>query len=372
MNMIKIKNRRLSNNLSWLGAVLFLLGTHALLAESVTNLLREAADAYVRQDYKAALDFDNEVIQIETNNWLANIGRGGAYQHLGQFEKAEVDFNKAIVLATNIIPLSYAYLNRGAFYKVITNYDKAIDDFSRAIQINPSFQLAYDYRADVYNSERQFDLSIIDCNMAISLNPDSLSAYCTKGSAFAGKHNYDKAIEAYAKALMLDSNSVWAYSQRAHSYANKEDYLAAIKDFDAVIRLQPTNVWDLAVRGLIKSRIGNYEGGIEDCRKGVRLDTNCFLAYNNLAWLLATAPKSKLRDGHKAVEYATRACELTSWKEPYSLSTLAAAYAEVGNFDEAVKWEKKCILLGLQEKDMGQAHKELNLFEQKKPYHAEK
>ena len=236
MNMIKIKNRRLSNNLSWLGAVLFLLGTHALLAESVTNLLREAADAYVRQDYKAALDFDNEVIQIETNNWLANIGRGGAYQHLGQFEKAEVDFNKAIVLATNIIPLSYAYLNRGAFYKVITNYDKAIDDFSRAIQINPSFQLAYDYRADVYNSERQFDLSIIDCNMAISLNPDSLSAYCTKGSAFAGKHNYDKAIEAYAKALMLDSNSVWAYSQRAHSYANKEDYLAAIKDFDAVIR----------------------------------------------------------------------------------------------------------------------------------------
>ena len=102
------------------------------------------------------------------------------------------------------------------------------------------------------------------------------------------------------------------------------------------------------------------------------LDTNCYLAYNNLAWLLATAPKSKLRDGQKAVVYATRACDLTSWKEPYSLGTLAASYAETGNFAEAIKWESKCIVIGLPEKEMQQAHKELRLFEDKKPYHADK
>jgi len=102
------------------------------------------------------------------------------------------------------------------------------------------------------------------------------------------------------------------------------------------------------------------------------LDTNCDVAFNNLAWLLATAPKSKLRDGQKAVEYAKRACELDSWKNPYYLGTLAAANAEIGNFDEAVKWERKCIIIGFPEKEMQQARKELNLFESKKPYHADK
>jgi hypothetical protein len=93
---------------------------------------------------------------------------------------------------------------------------------------------------------------------------------------------------------------------------------------------------------------------------------------NNLAWLLATAPKSKMRDGQKAVEYAKRACDLDSWKNAYYLGTLAAANAEVGNFDEAVKWERKCIIIGLPEKEMQQARRELNLFENKKPYHADK
>jgi hypothetical protein len=84
------------------------------------------------------------------------------------------------------------------------------------------------------------------------------------------------------------------------------------------------------------------------------------------------APDAKLRDGQRALLYAKRACDLTEWKNPYCLGTLAVAYAETGNFDEAVKWEQKCIEAGLPENELKQARQELDLFNQKKPYHAEK
>ena len=63
---------------------------------------------------------------------------------------------------------------------------------------------------------------------------------------------------------------------------------------------------------------------------------------------------------------------INAWKDPYSLGTLAAAYAEIGNFKAALKWEKKCIEVGLPEKELKQARKELDLFRHDKPYHAEK
>ena len=58
---------------------------------------------------------------------------------------------------------------------------------------------------------------------------------------------------------------------------------------------------------------------------------------------MAACPEAKYRDGRKAVESATRACELTEWKRSEFLDTLAAAYAESGDFDAAVTWQMRAI-----------------------------
>ena len=57
---------------------------------------------------------------------------------------------------------------------------------------------------------------------------------------------------------------------------------------------------------------------------------------NNLAWLEATCPNADFRDGKSAVEHATRSCRLTQWRVHAYVSTLAAAYAEEGDFPKAV------------------------------------
>jgi serine/threonine-protein kinase len=58
---------------------------------------------------------------------------------------------------------------------------------------------------------------------------------------------------------------------------------------------------------------------------------------NRVAWILATSSQATLRDAEKAVQLATRACELTQWQVPGLLDTLAAAHAEGGRFEEAVR-----------------------------------
>jgi hypothetical protein len=57
---------------------------------------------------------------------------------------------------------------------------------------------------------------------------------------------------------------------------------------------------------------------------------------DELAWLLATYPNSNARDGAESVRLAERACELTDRRVPALLATLAAAYAEAGDFPRAI------------------------------------
>ncbi|MEK7842393.1 MAG: hypothetical protein AAB197_06930, partial [Deltaproteobacteria bacterium] len=71
----------------------------------------------------------------------------------------------------------------------------------------------------------------------------------------------------------------------------------------------------------------------------------------------------------KALEYAKKACELTDWKDPYKLDTLAAAYAEAGQFDEAIKWQEKALEFPEYPKDEREkADLRLKLYKEGKPY----
>ncbi len=96
----------------------------------------------------------------------------------------------------------------------------------------------------------------------------------------------------------------------------------------------------LTNRGLAESRLGNWQRAIEDYDEALHLQPKLPSAHNNLAWLLATCPVEGLRNGHEAVEHATWACQATEWSRPHFLGTLAAAFAEIGDFDQAVRLQQ--------------------------------
>jgi tetratricopeptide (TPR) repeat protein len=101
---------------------------------------------------------------------------------------------------------------------------------------------------------------------------------------------------------------------------------------------------------------------------------------NNLAWVLSTSTNDELRDGDRAVELATLACEVTDYKAPHILSTLASAYAEKGDFEKAIEWIEKGIEVNAEreiteivteeeiKRQLDSLNKELESYKEEKPW----
>jgi tetratricopeptide (TPR) repeat protein len=217
------------------------------------------------------------------------------------------------------------------------------------------------------------DGAVADFSKAIQLTPDYAEAYYSRGVAKREKGDYNGAIADWDKAIQLKPDYAYAYNNRGNAKSEKGDYNGAIADLDKAIQLKPNDAEPYYNRGNAKSEKGDYNGAIADYDKAIHLKPNYADACNRLAWLLATCPRANLRDGKKAVEDATKACDLTAWKNLNELSTLAAAYAESGDFDDAIKWETKYLQAPNLRADYAEQHKKrLALYRDHQPYHAYK
>ena len=121
-------------------------------------------------------------------------------------------------------------------------------------------------------------------------------------------------------------------------------------------------------RGYAYAEKREYAKAIADFNEAIRLEPNDPMGHSALAWTLATGSDAALRDGKRAIELANRAIKLSKGKDANDFENLAAAYAECGRFDEAVKWQARAIELGTGLLDPNEAEDRLELYEAGKPF----
>jgi len=154
--------------------------------------------------------------------------------------------------------------------------------------------------------------------------------------------------------------------------ANQGRQDEAIERFERSLQTKPDYAdghYNLAIALLRKGRV---DDALSHLRQAVQIRRDYPDALNNLAWLLATYPDARLRDGAQAVQFAERACTLTHYQETMMVGTLAAAYAEAGRFDEAVTAAQKACALAAasgQPELLKRNQELLELYRQRQPYH---
>jgi TonB family protein len=302
--------------------------------------------------------------------------RGVAHYRKGDNDNAIKALDEAIRLQPT---LPILYIDRGAAYQSKGERHKALADFNRAIQLDPKSARAYCDRAILEDDLfRQPDKALADYNQAIRLAPDFQRASFNRGEHFLGQHNYERAIADYTRAIQLMPNELSTYAARAYAYARQGDRARAVSDATMAIRRKPREDFydwratDFQLRANAYRILGRTELALRDLREAVRVAPKDPTANASLAWFLATCPEDRFRNGTEAVSVGRKACEISHWERSDCIDTLAAAYAEVGDFEEAAKYEKQSLNdSSIAPKEREEREKRLTLFQQRKPFRDE-
>jgi tetratricopeptide (TPR) repeat protein len=218
------------------------------------------------------------------------------------------------------------------------NIDEAIQHYQKALEIKPNQAEIQNNLGNTLIRQHRFDEAIVHCRRALELRPGYAEAHYNLGNALASKGRVDEAVTHFQKAVEI-----------------KPDYAAAHKNLGEALEEQ-----------------GKFQEAIGHWRQAVRLQPHHVAYLYRLAWALATSPATGARNGSEALEIARRAAALSHDREPTVLDALAAAYAEVGQFPDAVRTAQQALTLATDRRDdvlVSSLRSRLGLYRARTPFH---
>jgi len=157
------------------------------------------------------------------------------------------------------------------------------------------------------------------------------------------RHEYAQAVDEFQQALSEEPNHLESLYLLASCLARLDRESEAMPYAEKAAAMAPNSAMARGLLGSLLCSLGRYDEALKHLEAAQKATPGDVSIANNLAWLLATCPDAGYRDGDRALRLARWACEATAYKSPPLLDSLAAAYAEVGQFDEAVRITRQAI-----------------------------
>ncbi len=183
----------------------------------------------------------------------------------------------------------------------------------------------------------QVDEAIFYCDKAVRMQPNDPDAQVAFANALLQKKRIDDAIVHYQTAVAIRPDYFLARYGLGHALLEKGQLDAAIEHSRAALLIQPNNADCHTVLAIALDERGQSAEAIQHYEKALEISPQSVSALNNLAWLLAAGSNASLRNGARAIQFARQADQLSGGTNALVLRTLAAAYAEAGQFGKAIE-----------------------------------
>jgi Flp pilus assembly protein TadD len=238
-----------------------------------------------------------------------------------------------------------AHTNLGLVLLQKGKIDDGIAHYRSALQMQPdSWDAEYNLGTALLG-KGQVDEAILHCERAVAMRPTDPDAQVSLGNALFQKGRIDEAIAHYQEAITVRPDHFLARYSLGHALLEKGELDGAIQVCRSALLLRPSDVDCHTTLAIALEEKGNPTEAIQHYRKALELAPESISTLTNLAWLLATSQDASLRNGLKAVELAKQADRLVGGTNTLVLRTLAAAYAENGEFANAIRTARSAMQL---------------------------
>lgn len=332
--------------------------------EPSRTLFEEAVNAYAAQDYDRAIQCLNAVLP-------PNAGASVSAALFHFFDGTHDPKHRPPWSPEETAAMTNGFYYRGLSYERKRQWDNAIADFSTAIRREPRSRLALAERGITRNRKGEPEQALPDFEAMMRLNPDDALAPALRADTLEMTGQPDAALEAAAAAIQLDRKLALPHEVRGRAWLRKKENEKAVWEFAEAERVEPNHFQEVLASAHAFQRRREYELALAEFRETAERFPRSANPQNALAWFLATCPEARFRNGREAVTRATLACELTQGNEPDYLDTLAAAYAECGEFDQAMKFVNEAVArLTPAAEHRQEIEEHVACFQQKKPWRA--
>jgi cytochrome c-type biogenesis protein CcmH/NrfG len=192
-------------------------------------------------------------------------------------------------------------------------------------------------------------------NHALAVTTNNDVAENNLGIVYLRQGNVDQAIALLQAAVDLRPDNSPAHENLAKALLQKGKISDALIHYRKLLELQPDNIEVHNIVGTVLVQQGHPMEAIDEWQKVLTIQPDNGNAMSNLAWVLATSPDDSLRDGTKAVQLASEALRISGRRIPVLFRTLAAAYAEAGDFSKAIQTAQEGVQLANSQGNSGLA-----------------